>query len=61
MPNEALPGDYFLQCSPQRQSKFIVSGKMQLLHKKIGGNSSAPNRLTGQKQLLKRNEAVFVT
>ena len=38
----------------QRQYKVRVSGKMQLLQKKIEDNSPAQNRLTGQKQLLKR-------
>jgi len=44
----------------QRQYKVIVSGKMQLLQKKIDGNSPAQNRLTEQKQLLKRKEAALV-
>ena len=37
----------------QRQYKVRVSGKMQLLQKKIEGNSPAQNSVTGQKQLLK--------
>ena len=45
----------------QRQYKVRVSGKMQLLQKKIEDNSPAQDRLTGQKQLLKRKEAVLAT
>ena len=45
----------------QRQYKVRVSGKMQLLQKKIKGNSPTQNNLTGQKQLLKRKEAALVT
>ena len=47
--------------SSQRQYKVRVSDKMQLLQKKIEVNSPAQNRLTGQKQLLKRKEAALVT
>ena len=32
-----------------------------MFRKKIKGNKPAPNELTGQKQLLKKNEAVVVT
>jgi len=45
----------------QRQYKVIVSGKMQLLQKKIEGKLPAQSRQTGQKQLLKRKWAAFVT
>ena len=45
----------------QRQYKVRVSGKMQLLQKNFEGNSPTQNRLTGQKQLLKRKEAALVT
>ena len=45
----------------QRQYKVRVSGKMQLLQKKIEDKSPAQNRLTRQKQLLKRKEAALVT
>ena len=44
----------------QRQYKVRVSGKMQLLQKKVDGNSPAQNRLTDQKQLIKRKEAALV-
>ena len=45
----------------QRQYKVRVSGKMQLLQKIFEGNSPTQNKLTGQKQLLKRKEAALVT
>ena len=45
----------------QRQYKVRVSGKMQLLQKKIEGNSPTQNRLTGEKQLQNRKEAAPVT
>ena len=38
-----------------------ASGKMQLLQKKIDGNSPAQNKLTGQKQLQIRKEAALVS
>ena len=53
--------DRMVNSKTQRQYKVRVSGKMQLLQRKIVGNSPAQSRQTGEKQLLKRKWAVFVT
>ena len=53
--------DRMVNSKTQRQYKVRVSGKMQLLQKKFEVNSPTQNKLTGQKQLLKRKEAALVT